>query len=209
MKKFIFFSLLASLAIHANAQNFELGLNAGILVNSQIGNMNPVTDFYRGPTEAYALKMLRTTKSWQYGLSAEKREASYLCIPIYGCMAYPTHVNKDWYSPFFTNAYYPIRFLLNRVLSVKRFQFYGGISAGYIFIKDAQGHYAAADALQLNKNGSYGYSAGMQLGATYFCTRHIGINADLNADYMHFSEGPMNKFQAFAYPLTIGIRYKL
>ncbi len=213
MKKFIFFSLLASLAIYANAQNFELGLNAGILVNSQIGNMNPVTDFYRGPTEAYTLKMLRTTKKWQYGLSAEKREASYSYVDLDGrstaMLVYVKNANKYWYSPYFANVYYPVKFLLNRVISLKRFQFYGGVSAGYIFIKDEQGHYAASDAFQLNKNGSYGYSACMQLGATYFCTKHIGINADLNADYMRFSEGPMNKFQAFAYPLTIGIRYKL
>ena len=120
-------------------------------------------------------------------------------------------------------SYFPIRLGINREVHLGRFVTYLGCSAGYIFVPQIQGYNfdekeflspsavttISSDRNPFAKNSFFGLSAGAQIGATYFITKHFGVNTEFQADYLRFNQGSIISTHSYSFPITLGLRYKL
>jgi len=95
----------------------------------------------------------------------------------------------------------PIKILANRVFTVRKFQFYGGLSAG--FVNDRAETRSA-------------WTGGLQLGGTWWFVKHCGLNINAAADYynVHYNGSIPDGTPSFDpnaaalnFPLTVGLRY--
>jgi hypothetical protein len=82
----------------------------------------------------------------------------------------------------------------------KKLELYGGLSASIDLIPNNSPDKIAW--FGSNFNGS-GYSIGLQAGATYFITRRLGLNTEINADYITFPSIPMLQIIEFFLPLPL------
>ena len=121
----------------------------------------------------------------QYGIGADYRRLSYtLTEEIWGDLYYVPPGGQFTPQPYYlhshlVNKQYPLRAFVNRTVSIGHAQLYAGVFAGYIF---SQWQQESEGESRLPVNGGWVYS-GIQAGATYALTKHIGINAELEGDY--------------------------
>ncbi len=199
-----------------NAQKYELGFNGGINYTTTVQDLqsypkisgqsatplsNPLT---------LSLKLLKNHKNWQYGLSIERSEAEYRTfeysdiLPFY---YWPNQPNP--YSLRVVSAsYYPVKMLVNRKFKTGNYESYAGLSAGYVFLPPIT--YANKEqAMPFNKDHYYGLTGGLQVGTTRYFTRHIGVNAELDANYLRFSQRSESQLSFYTYSVNLGVRYRI
>jgi hypothetical protein len=225
--KALFFSLAAFFAVTpAFAQKFEFGLNGGIGFNTapKIGNAFPayISENEKPSSQSFtaSAKGCYNYYKWQFGIESDVVNLSY---------SYTEHARHVYYPSYFkgykgNDIYYPggttevnlaapaipVKFFVNRVIKLNKFQLYYGISAGCVFVTNSKivvplvGNYYPASA---NVSGR-GSSVGVRTGGTYFISKHVGINAELAADYMYLNIANV-KYKLYSTPATFGIRYKL
>lgn len=220
MKNFALALLLSILAPGASAQNFEFGINGGIVFNSlrdgYFGDTYASFSEYR--SSAVSAKAMYTTHKYQIGVAVTKMTFLYnavysrqyshtggLSTPIqhlggFGVLAA---------SSQFTDHEMPLTLFINRVLSFKKLEAYGGLSVAYRLnkIKQEQDNSSLWTAPLLIKSKNR-WGAGIHIGASYFITKHFGINAEVACEYANYPMGPLDN-NTFSYPVTLGVRYKL
>ena len=209
MNKLVSILLLALLTITAaNAQNFEVGANSGVTFNKWTGNnvSNPFSE--RQNTDqlhTYTLALMKNTKKWQYGLSfLYSYDAYTYSYTFIGDYYYPSGIITQP-PPMMVTAYTrddAFRAFVKRKLTTGRFELYIGASAG-----DLLTHSAYTEYSETQKTNSSFVTAGTQAGATWFATKHIGINAEVSDEYL-FTFNDAFKGQ-MVYRVTVGIRYRL
>ncbi len=202
--RFTLLSILLLAATGINAQNFEVGVNAGMAVEYHNLGKNEANTNY----SAYAIDAIYTRKAWQYGIDLGYRThvfsgvSTFLDMPIdNGGSVFVTKV------PFhMEDREIPLKIFMNRQKSLGKFIVYGGLSMGYCSFHDkATLNWYGKDMSQYYDNNFA--LVGLQAGATWFATKHIGINAEVagayNFTFANVLRGDMS------YPLTFGIRYRL
>ncbi len=100
----------------------------------------------------------------------------------------------------------PLKLFADYKVSLKHEEIYGGFSAGYV-MKSQNINLSNAELLQyISSIYGNGYTIGIQLGGTYFLNQRIGLNAELQGNYMSFLNGSNRLFE---FPATLGIRYRI
>jgi hypothetical protein len=181
------------------AQKYEIGLNGGVAPNS-IFHVNTAYTEPLKPNAAltnFSAKFAFNHKCWQLGLAIDYRKLreNYIDWRLFPGPGW----SDNNVSQTITKA--PVILFANRKLTLGRIESYAGLSAGYVL-----GHldyFAPFD----NSNGG-GYAIGAQAGASWFVTKHVGINAEVGVDYIHLIND-VNVSYVFSYPLMIGVRYRL
>ena len=204
----------------ANAQKYELALSGGVNYTTEVRNLIPKTDLYnqRGTPLLYpatiSLKLLKNHKKWQNGLSIDKSEAEYKHSK--GFIDFNSHngIGNGWLNIVYEvdlvsrSYYYPVKFLLNRKFGTGKYEDYAGLSAGYIFIPNS-GNGNIELLMPFNKNHYYGLISGLQVGSTRYFTRHIGMNAELDMNYLRMRQGSESLLSFYTYSFNLGVRYRL
>ena len=194
----ILFSILAAISV---AQNFELGLNADLADYSvhniySKGVYNNVT-LYQSSVIAVPLSasVLYNYKKFQFGAAIETSTINYKSRyqPDFGILPYITLNNRVHETP--------VKLFANKLLHFKKIEGYVGLSGLYNFLKSAGNEF-----VQTSHTSSIGFGA--QAGATYFISKHIGLNAEISGRSNNFPAGPLDK-NIITVPVTIGFRYKL
>ena len=211
MKKSFLAILLSALAATASAQNFEFGLNGG-LANYTVHNVyegSSYQDFNHFQSSivstVMSLQAMYLFKNYQVGIAIESNTLSYKSIvrpdiPI-GFELFPVFQYTDHQTP--------VKLFINRVFKFKKLEAYGGLSAEYIFTKNQSKIIAPpSPANEQTTQNTTRLAGALQAGATYFITKHIGINAEVAGEYNNFPAGTLDK-NIFSVPVTLGVRYKL
>jgi len=147
--------------------------------------------------------MLSYTK-WQYGVEADYRQLSYLSS---ASSFYVLQANPSYNTVFISRKAIPFIAFVNRKITISHFEPYAGISVGYLLATQCDDPYALADVYYNHVVGN-GVTGGVQAGATYFITNHLGINAEIKGDFMWLTLGAAT-YKLFDFPAMVGIRYKL
>ena len=211
--------LLATITLHA--QNFQLGVNGGFGFNTR-SMIDVLPDFISpedihsikgsGKTPAFSVKAIYTHCHWQYGIAVDLMELSYR----YSFSAPPSPSGGVWIEGYggegkvpIASPAMPIKLLVNRLWKYRHFESYAGLSVGYVLISpgftsgEGENRRYGAVIPHLGE----GFTAGAQVGTTYFVSRCFGFNLDFAANYM--SLHARANYQLFAFPATLGIRFKL
>ena len=214
MKKSII-ALLVFLASASYAQNFEIGINGGIGWNTLppntriIGSTNS-SEKGSPPSFAGMLKVAYNYNKWRFGL-----ETGYLTLSykFRGLQYY--YINGqlvEMFSPYQTatlgNPAIPVKIFADRKKSWNHYEIYGGISAGYVFLTHSFIPPAEFQPFPTPPNHGTGTTVGLHTGATYYFNKHIGINAEIQGNYMVL-KNKNREYRLYEFPATIGIRYKL
>ena len=211
------FILALFITSFVNAQKYEFGFNGGINYTSSLRNLTPYT-FIENPSGAtlshpltLSLKLLRNHNKWQYGVALESGEAKYKYQFVH--FEYSSYYNpfQDDIPPIYGVSvanYYPVKFILNRKFKTGNYKGYAGLNAGYVFIPMI-GSNNKEMVQPFNDNNYYGLCAGLQVGTTRYISRHIGINAEFDANYLQFRQGRGSLLSFNTYSLNFGIRYRL
>ena len=216
MKSLLLFAIALITTTTLSAQNFQIGVYAGICSNtSPVITPIPTFEAVTGSrnSTAFSLKAMYSCHQWEYGISADYRHLSYqstayVPAPTPGMYQLDGPQNPRTQVTIAGPAI-PLRSFVNRVFKFGRFHPYVGVAAGYVFVTPVLkvGENAPATSLVALSHKGDGVSAGVQLGGTYFITRHLGFNVDFNGDYTVLNIGVRN-YRLFAFPATAGIRYK-
>jgi hypothetical protein len=234
MKKILLSVMTLCAAITMQAQKLEIGLNGGIGFNSDIRMASKYMHVFTEETPAnsgpaFSLSGANNIGKWQAGLSVDRRSATYRTYDFRGSICYGVPANmtaQQWedfqkeiarttyHVTYSATTYYPVQLFVNRKISLHRFGLSAGVTGGYIFIpnlKNSNDGYAVTPETRdpFNKNGFYGYCAGMQAGCTYCVSKHIGISAGVSANYLRFHQGAGSQSYMYSYPITAGVTYKL
>ncbi len=82
---------------------------------------------------------------------------------------------------------------------------YAGLSAGIVLPYKT---YTIAGWVPPSYGKGRGTIVGLHVGDTYHLNKHIGLNAELNVNFMSLKAGDF-KISTLSFPLTAGIRYRL
>jgi hypothetical protein len=227
MKAIFFSTLLLFIAAVSFAQKFEIGVNGGAAISNVVSSKSlpegegtvskewPLIDI-----PSVSVKAMLTRNLWKYGISIDYSVFSYrvprssaiidrVFSPGTNIDEFYEQLRKHDEATYGTKtiSYIPVKLFANRTFARnKHREIYGGLSAGYIFIVKTETPQTASSSFK--NNHTAGYSAGLQFGATYFVSKRIGINAEINGDYMNITSGQSN-FTVITIPVTLGVRYKL
>lgn len=194
------------------AQKFEIGVNGGIGYNTTPAiseTYTSVNSSAQAPPASVAgmLKLAYNYKKWQFGIEAGYINLTY---KFWGKQYYiiNSQIVELYNQPekgTLGNPAIPVKLFTDRKIVFKHSEIYGGISAGYVLLTNGFIPPAEFNQVVPSKHGN-GFTAGIQAGATYFVTKHIGINAEFQGNYMALSlDG--TKYNLFEFPETLGIRY--
>ncbi len=221
MKKLLLSLFASTLVATSFAQNVELGINGGIMTNMApsttngiLGILNKTNPFIYAPN--VAIKLMNSPKKWQFGLSLEYRQFTYREIILNGNILQGMHLDNlhdltkdEYHTQIKRPGYVPLKGFINRKFTLNKLELYAGVSAGLGVVV----HNKATNEVYYD-NSIDGYAAivGLQTGATYYITRRIGINAELAADYttfmLHDYDVISYSYSTWAFPATVGVRYK-
>ena len=199
----------------ANAQKYELGFNGGINYTTTMKDLQsyPKINSQSATPLSYpltlSLKLLKNHKNWQYGISVERSEAEYRTFdnPDFLPMNFLPIQNNPYSLRIVRASYYPVRFLVNNKFKIGNYESYVGLSAGYVFLPPIT--YANKEqAVPFNKDHYYGLTGGFQVGTTRYFNRHIGVNAELDANYLRFSQRSESQLSFYTYSFNLGVRYR-
>ncbi len=223
----LFFGLLVSSSL--SAQRFELGINGGVGFNGRLNNLSKESYITHAGSalnyaDAYSLKGMYLYKNWQFGISIDHRRATYRIeqkVVFYSQYHPGGPLIIDNRIPLYAHhskSYYPIKFLANRKVKLNHFELYGGLSAGYVILSDIKINPSISDltvdmetkqrSADYRINHGISFTAGAQVGFTYFVGKHIGLNMEVNADYVQFRQGPHSYSEMACVPILIGLRYR-
>ena len=202
MKKILLLALLTP-AISV-AQKLEFGINGGMTAHTapshSYGKVHNDIGYYAGARAAFSFL------GFQAGIGVDAIKMTGTREQILG----PT-MELNIADPAITPHLF-----INKKISLPKSYLYFGLSAGYTFVNyksnkaflDTRGHIADIDS-----KGS-GFMGGLQLGYVFLLTSHLGINAEAAARYYNYSPhdpatSTYNKYRLFAFPVSVGVRYRL
>ncbi len=194
----------------ASAQNFEFGADGG-LVDYSVHNVymaSSYADFNHYQTSVTApilsARAMFVYKNYQFGMTVEDRTLSYKCDIYPDIMPAIADANTFQY----TMHELPVKLFVNRLVRLHKFELYGGLSVAYVFSKLDSKIVFPPSYGDEEIQKSIRITASLQVGATYFFTRHLGINAEVACEENNFAAGPLDK-NVFSFPVLVGVRYKL
>lgn len=210
MRSTLFAIAIMASAATVKAQKFEFGLSGGVASYSVHDNYMGIAyqDFKHFQSAVVApiagLKAIYNTGKYQVGLGVEGSSFSYKCIryPEAGPFMSPMPVVQ------FKTLEMPVSLFANRVIKARAFVLYGGLSVQYI-VSNTQPKVIYPPAMENGGNIANSRIGGAaQAGATWFVTKHLGINAEVAAQYSRPAAGPLDKNKVIV-PAMLGIHYKL
>jgi len=192
------------------AQKVEIGLNGGIGFNT---NPNITADgHYSFPdgkssriSPVAAVKAMLNRNKWQYGIQVDYRKLSYQALPLFafGGVSEPAHTATVYIS----KAAIPFKAFINRKITYGRLETYAGISAGCWLATKCEDPEALLPDYFDHVNGN-GFSVGLQGGGTYYITKRMGVNAEVNGDLLWLTVGAAS-YRLIDFLVILGIRYRL
>ncbi len=204
---------------YAIAQKLEFGLNVGVVKNSLPSDFT--SDPIFGPSRGLInptgnIKGMLNLHHWQLGMSVGAMRLSYKMYDPREAYFNGANINYNippasyagnGYKVLLANPAVGFRLFFNRIVAVKRFKLYGGTGLGYLDIINKKQF--NDDKTFRDNTGGVGFSAGLQVGATYYASKHIGFNAEVAGDYLQLGVMPnsVGKFVS-VFPFTAGIRYR-
>jgi len=214
----IILTVIACITIGTSyAQKWEIGLNGGIAWNTKPTINEIIANNYKSSSDCNAigtLKLIYNFKKWQTGISVSATQINYLLG--YDVWLDPTSnisspIFDTWVLYNIGKPLIPITFLINRRYKFNKLEPYFGLSAGLVFARTDH-KYTLSPAYNqehffYSSTNSNGFTTGLQIGSTYYFKKHIGINAELSANYLYVKSGDVN-YKLFVFPATIGIRYR-
>ena len=212
MKKILLSAMTICGAMMLHAQQLEVGVNGGKGFNSK-PSFTSESNYavYSQPqkhsvwSDVGSVKLLMNHQKWQFGAELGTRQLSYQRT-AYAFIILP-EAKMPYQTIYISKAAYTAKGFANRKVTTGKFESYAGVSVGYVLATKNEDALALAEEYYDHVNGN-GFAAGAQLGTTYFVTKHLGINAEVGADYMIITLGGAT-YNLFAFPATIGVRYKL
>ena len=211
MKKILLCLVVCFTASVAQAQKLEFGVNGGLTNYSVHNTYNGVqymdaTHFQSSviaPLAVIHLSLLCC--KYQFGLSLGYQAINYKAqfmpeMPVIG-LAIPYVVKFQYHDV-------PLQLFANRIFSKGQCHFYGGLFAGVIYENvqtEVRSPYEAPYKLTQN---SVHAAAGLQAGIARTITKHIGIDAGVQASFSSFPPGGLDK-NNLTFPISAGIYYKL
>jgi hypothetical protein len=203
MKKLLSAALLL-LTVPVYAQHFEAGISGGVVKNSLhnvwfgSNNFDDFTYFQSSViTPIVTVKVIYVSKYYQLGIDAGCRTLFFKNHEYikYDVITYQT-----------TNNDLPVKLFLNRRLCFKHIDVYGGIYGAYIINHShKQNTIIPGDVYNQHDNR---LAAGLQIGATYFITKHVGINAEVSIEHNNYPSGPLDN-NKFSFPVSLSLRYRI
>jgi hypothetical protein len=210
MKDIIFSILILSATASSFAQKFELGINGG-LAHYNIHDSPQGFDYLNFTgfqssviAPSISLKGMYIYKHYRFGIDAGYRVLTYKYIrePEAGWIFLATTTNKT------TIREIPMNIFVNRTVTFNRLEVYGGFSAGYVLVDAKTEVLSPAGWPGSGRHSDGRLTGGIQAGATFFVTKRLGINAEVQGVYNNFPAGPLDH-NTISVPVSIGIRYKL
>lgn len=221
----LIFGLLVATSL--SAQRFELGINGGVGFNGKTKSLTSGTHISTNnkplnTSDVYSLKGMYSYKNWQFGVSFDHRRATYKIEQrtVFISYFFPTGI-QSYSEPIYVHRsrpYYPVKFFANRKVKLNHFELYGGLSAGFVILAGVKPDPTISDltmdmetrqrTADYHINHGISFTAGAQMGCTYFVSRHIGLNVEVNADYVQFRQGSHMRSQMVSVPIMLGLRYR-
>jgi len=218
MKK-VFIILFLLLSVNSFAQQSEIGLSAGISMNSKpMGN-----EVFRGNRSSLNYStgltyLINLNRTFQLGAELDMLELSRRSTYVYDWHEGEPVGNdgKKFDYSHYTFSFAP--FLNAKIFKWEDCYVYGGITAGLVVARNYQNtnndpspnssdSYAAAD-------GGIGEMAGVQLGINYSINRRFALNAQGSIRYYNLSYDAEAYYYhdklaygAWVYPVMAGLRY--
>jgi hypothetical protein len=220
MRNFVFLILMLLVATNSSAQKFEFGLNGGVF-NRQSSSISydhwsvyHTEHILPGNNTILSASVMYNYKKWQAGISAD-----YFSFIYYNFARSVWGVSGGYtYNATITEIVVPVKIFLSRKIVFSKLEAYGGLHCGYVIVANRKEEISVIFASGINPH-KYGFTTGLNIGATYFINKKIGADIQLGADYIPVALGhaPDNidyasnkgKYTVLQFPLTLGIRYKL
>jgi hypothetical protein len=215
--------LLLLFSVRAAAQHFEFGLNGGMVSNSVqnpdnnlVSNTNIAPENYTKFQSSVVSPMVSASamydsKHYQYGIAVENYTINYKGSTYhYYYLAGSLFVENTLVQ--YKDQEQPLKLFVNRVFRFKRLAAYGGLAAEYIWSKttaQVPGQPTNVMPELIPEEHNDRLAADVHVGATYFVTKHIGINAEMACVYNHLPSGSPLCKRSFLFPGTLGVRYQL
>lgn len=221
MKNLFLYILFILITTVSFAQKFEIGFNVGGVNNEKMLLTHTSTGHFSEErlsaviAPRVTLQAMYKVKKWQFGLIAgyQKMINTY---DIY--MQWGTQILLGRYEKV-TDHIIPVQLVAGRKFVMRKFEAYCNVSAGYVFKANNSipyDPYNYTGDMECRTPYSYDITAGCRLGATYFVTNKIGINAEIGADYIRaylstaYSQNNENyNFKILDFPATVGLRIKI
>lgn len=151
----------------------------------------------------YSLKAIYGNRHFQVGVSGGYCDIAYKGMNIPSPLWGFADATEEQYN----ERLIPLKLFANSVVHFRHLEAYGGVSAGGQFnITTYKIIFPPSWGDQKTVSAS-NFVAGIQLGANWFFTRHIGINGEVSGENEHFGSGPLDHNQ-FSAQVNVGARYK-
>ena len=190
------------------AQEWEIAMNGGAVINTvpQINGKKPtaVRGCYLGSGFAGSLKLMYRNSNWSAGVAIDVLPLSYQYLS--GTTPLTNESQKTTIN--IAQPAIPVKLLANRMLAAGRMEPYIGVSAGMLFAKCVPGMKEPANTLSSTATYGLGYTAGLQMGNTFYLSNKVGINGTFSFDYIYLKTGNI-QYSLFAFPINFGLRYKI
>ncbi len=218
----IFLIAIAFFVINTSfAQKWELGTDGGVVFNT-IPSFTNATSLIRPSKLSLTgdVKLIRNFKKWQLGIEGSALRLTYINNGVYLPLTNdnipgPFSKNSDYKTIILANPAVPVTIFANKIFIHKnQLQMYAGLSAGYAYLSQTFSYPSNFYFVHVHNEGD-GYTFGFHVGGTYYLTKHIGLNGEIDANYIHLHYSKWNGFNenvhsyyVFAFPATLGIRYR-
>lgn len=222
MKPIILTAIACITISAAYAQKWELGTDGGVVFNS-VPSYTNATSLIR-PSKLSLIgdvKLIRNFKKWQLGIEGSALRLTYINNGFYWPLTNeyipgPLTTNSDYKTIILANPAVPVTIFANKIfINKNRLQVYAGLSVGYTYLSQTFSYPSNFYLVHIHNEGD-GYTFGFHMGGTYYLTKHIGLNGEIDADYIHLHYSNWNGFNSnvhsyhvFAFPATLGIRYRI
>ncbi len=204
----ILIALLALSCTTARAQKIEIGANFGGLYNPTLHGKGSTPVAREEKTvkasPLFNLKGSYNNGNWQMGMSVGVNTISgqYRLWDMMTIHEGPSFAYQ-MYDPRYEITYIQYLAFLNRKVTVGKFAMYGGVSFGGTERIMTAGEWSDVTSIKNATGLRPAYVVAMQAGGRYAVTKHIGINAEISANYMNLG----NKLYILSYPVAAGVSY--
>ena len=218
MKRYLLVFLLLS-TVAAQAQKFEYGFGGGISTNAQpSGNMYYVGDKSTVNYAGGLWGLYNSWTGWQLGLNIHMLELSSTSSTVYTDARYPSITYGGDDKRFVYSAYTTsLVGIVNKKLLQGASDLYMGFAFGFALAKNDAYNRGSNESYKAPDNGN-GLVVGMQFGYNYNFNQLLALNLEVAPRYydLHYGETAphMNttsnlNYQIWAFPMTIGFRFRL
>jgi hypothetical protein len=199
--------ILAATSLHA--QHFQIGIDGGAVYGSKPAIVGEQFDNNQHRFIAGGIRAMYDCHHWQCGVSIGYRTNSFSgSFHFYGddfSTLPPPDPKPIKFSV--SQKEIPLRLFINRKIAFKRLETYIGPFIGYTFAVDK-----IVVSVPNEPYPTYHHDwlvGGVQVGATYFVTKRLGINVELSGEYNVRSGSKKDEYAKYSFPATLGIRCKL